>query len=64
MSYSSLEWVVITKKARKSYDANSPVFLKSSFGGIIFKGFVVSQMSCKNDHFILYDTCYRVLEMD
>lgn len=39
-------------------------FFKSSFWGLIFKVFVVSQMSCKNDHFILYDTCYRVLEMD
>lgn len=56
MSYSSLEWVVITKKARKSYDANSPVFylclFLSSFWGLIFKVFVVSQMSCKNDHSI------------
>lgn len=38
MSYSSLEWVVITKKARKSYDANSPVFCLCFFFKVLFGG--------------------------
>lgn len=42
MLYLLFEWVVIIKKVRKSYDVNFLVFLKSFFGGIIFKGFVVS----------------------